>query len=146
MQDGAKGKGGVWETPKAGDARLGPTRVSNIVIGNNQLAARAALQALQSQGYQGRIHTLSLAGPVQQVPLSPAPPPHTRPRHKPETLALDPQASRARHMWLLKPLAMHHLLACITCLLPLLGHASPACFPSSSTPSPLSLVPQELLL
>ena len=65
-QDGSSGTNGVRETPKADDPRLRNSRA--YVIGNNGLAADAARRHLQQHGgYDGRIHTLTLAEPVEEA-------------------------------------------------------------------------------
>mmetsp|Transcript_35941 Transcript_35941/g.112402 ORF Transcript_35941/g.112402 Transcript_35941/m.112402 type:complete len:460 (-) Transcript_35941:557-1936(-) len=51
---------GADETLKEGDARL--SRSKNFVIGNNRMAAEAALRFLCEKGFEGRIETLCLRG------------------------------------------------------------------------------------
>jgi glycerate 2-kinase len=63
LRNGAIGK--IPETPKAEDAYF--KRVQNTIIGDNYLAAKAAIQQAQDEGYSTLLLTTSLQGEACQV-------------------------------------------------------------------------------
>ncbi|MFQ5610747.1 MAG: glycerate kinase [Anaerolineae bacterium] len=57
--------GHIPETPKPGDLRF--SRVQNIIIGNNRLAARAAEAAARAQGFNALLLTTYVEGEAREV-------------------------------------------------------------------------------
>jgi hydroxypyruvate reductase len=63
LNDGLHGR--VTETPKPGDPAF--AKVQNVVIGSNRLAARAALEQAQREGFNPLLLTTSMQGEARQA-------------------------------------------------------------------------------
>jgi glycerate 2-kinase len=61
----AGARGGIAETPKAGDSLF--TNVTHVVVGNNRLVVDAAARAAERLGYSPRITTAALEGEARDV-------------------------------------------------------------------------------